>query len=188
MNFLGHFYLSQNDPELVVGNFIADFVKGKKYQDYPDGIAEGIMMHRNIDYFTDRHPIVGKGRRRIFDTYRHYSGVIIDMYYDHFLANLWQDYSEESLDSFSKRMYKTIDEYWDQLPNKSRHMFPYMKSGNWLLKYSTISGIGGTLTGMSKRLNNGSGMENSVDQLQEYYDEYRSEFREFIGEIKNHFN
>ena len=85
MNFLGHFYLSQSNPELVVGNFIADFVKGNKYIDYPDKIAEGIMMHRHIDYYTDHHPKVSKGRKRLFGTYRHYSEVIMDMYYDHFL-------------------------------------------------------------------------------------------------------
>ncbi len=188
MNYLGHFYLSQNDPELVVGNFIGDFVKGKKYRDYPDKISEGIMMHRHIDYFTDQHPIVGKGRKRLFDTYRHYSGVIMDMYYDHFLANLWQDYSKESLSLFSQRMYEIIDEYWDHLPEKSRHMFPYMKSGDWLQKYSTVTGIGNSLTGMSKRLNNGSGLEHSVDQLQEFYDEFQSEFQEFIVDIKNNFD
>jgi len=77
MNFLGHFYLSQDDPELIVGNFIADYVKGKKYQDYPSGISKGIMMHRNIDHFTDSHHLVRNGRKRLFDKYRHYSGVII---------------------------------------------------------------------------------------------------------------
>ncbi len=188
MNFLGHFYLSQDNPELVVGNFIADFVKGQRFRDYPDKIAEGIMMHRHIDYFTDRHPVVGQGRKRLFDTYRHYSGVIMDMYYDHFLANLWQDYSGEPLATFSQRMYDIIEGHWDHLPEKAQYMFPYMKSGDWLQKYATVTGIGGTLTNMSKRLDNGSGLENSVEQLKEFYGEYQSEFREFIVEIKDHFD
>lgn len=188
MNFLGHFYLSQNDPELVVGNFIADHIKGKKYLDYPSGISRGIMMHRNIDHFTDSHEQVRNGRKRLFGKYRHYSGVIIDMYYDHFLANFWSDYSDDDLSSFANQVYDTIEEYWHHLPPRSQYMFPYMKSGNWLLRYATMEGIGQSLTGMSRRLNNNSRLEQAVQQLDEFYYEFEIEFRNFFEEIKNHFS
>lgn len=188
MNFLGHFYLSQDDPSLVVGNFIADFVKGKQYQDYPAVISEGIMMHREIDYYTDRHSMVRKGRKRLFNEYRHYSGVIIDMYYDHYLASLWEDYSDDSLRTFASQIYKTIEKNWDYLPPGSQYMFPYMKSGNWLLRYATTDGIGKSLNGMAQRLNNNSKLDRAVHQLHEFYDEFLAEFREFILDIKNHFN
>ena len=187
MNFLGHFYLSYPDPELLVGNFIADYVKGKKYLDYPDKISEGIMMHRQIDFFTDQHPMVKQGRKRLFDKYRHYSGVIIDMYYDHFLANLWGDYSNDSLDVFANNIYKTIESYWDHLPQKSQYLFPYMKSGNWLLRYANTEGIGQSLNGMSRRLNNNSKLDQAVYQLHEFYQEFRLEFQEFIIDIRKEF-
>jgi len=187
VNFLGHFYLSQGDPDLIIGNFIADFVKGKKYLDYPDKISQGIMMHRHIDHFTDSHPLVREGRKRLFDTYRHYSGVIIDMYYDHFLASLWDDYSEDPLNVFAAQIYQTIDAYWDQLPSKSQFLFPYMKSGNWLVRYASTEGIGQSLTGMSRRLNNNSKLDKSVVHLHRYYDEFKEEFREFIVDIKENF-
>lgn len=188
MNFLGHFYLSKDDPELIVGNFIADYVKGKKYLDFPEGISTGIMMHRNIDHFTDSHQMVRNGRKRLFSKYRHYSGVIIDMYYDHFLANLWTAYSDEKLSAFADFIYETIEAYWDQLPLQARHMFPYMKSGNWLLRYATTDGIGQSLNGMSRRLNNNSKLEQASEQLVEFYYDFESEFKEFIVEAKNHFN
>ena len=188
MNFLGHFYLSHQDPELLVGNFIADYVKGRRYQDYPEGIAEGIMMHRHIDHFTDVHPMVKQGRKRLFEKYRHYSGVIIDMYYDHYLANLWDSYSAESLATFTEEVYDTIEEYWHHLPAQSQHMFPYMKSGNWLLRYASTDGIGQSLNGMSRRLNNGSKLDQAVEQLVEYYDDFKEEFQKFFEEIQLKFS
>lgn len=187
MNFLGHFYLSQEDPELVVGNFIADHVKGRKYLDFPDGISKGIVMHRNIDHYTDSHEQVRNGRKRLFDKYRHYSGVIIDMYYDHFLANLWTDYSDEDLEVFAGRIYEMIERYWHILPPRSQYMYPYMKSGNWLLRYATMEGIGQSLTGMSRRLNNNSMLELAVRQLDEFYDDFEAEFRKFFKQIREHF-
>jgi acyl carrier protein phosphodiesterase len=188
MNFLGHFYLSSFDPELLVGNFIADDIKGKKYLDFPEKISKGIMMHREIDFYTDHHPIVKQGRERLFGKYRHYSGVIIDMYYDHFLASLWDNYSEESLSSYANSIYKTLEKYTDQLPERSQFLFPHMKSGNWLLRYASIEGIGQSLNGMSRRLNNNSKLNLAVYELNEFYDEFKAEFQEFIVAIKKHFD
>ena len=188
MNFLGHFYLSHSDPDLLIGNFIADFVQGKKYMDYPHKISEGIMMHRQIDYFTDRHKMVRQGRKRLFGKYRHYSGVIIDMYYDHFLASLWDDYSEDPLDTFANRMYKTIEENWDSLPPESQYMYPYMKNRNWLLSYASTEGIGQSLTGMSKRIIHDSKLDEAIHELHEYYEVFKLEFQQFIIEIKAHFD
>ena len=187
MNFLGHFYLSKSDPELIVGNFIADYVKGKKYQDYPENIARGIIIHRNIDHFTDGHEMMRLGRKRLFPTYRHYSGVIMDMYYDHFLAVLWHHYSDLSLEEFADYIYTTIESHWHILPESSRFLFPYMKSGNWLVRYATTEGIGKSLSGMSRRLNNGSNLEHAVDQLHEFYDDLKPEFEIFMHELEKHF-
>jgi len=187
MNFLGHFYLSKHEPGLLVGNYIADFVKGKKYLDYPESISEGIIMHRNIDHFTDQHPMIRKGRKRLFPIYRHYASVIMDMYYDHYLARYWSNYSSEDLEAFSDSVYNTIEEHWQFLPEKSQFMFPYMKSGNWLLRYTTTEGIGKSLTGMSIRLNNNSKLELAENQLLEYYEDFKSEFEIFMPELKEKF-
>lgn len=187
MNFLGHFYLSQHDSDLLVGNFIADFVKGKKYQKYPEKIAKGIMMHRHIDEFTDSHRMIRMGRKRLFPIYRHYASVIMDMYYDHFLARFWRMYSDQPLDSFSQDVYSTIESYWHILPEKSRYMFPYMKSGNWLLRYTSTEGIDKSLTGMSRRINNNSKLEFAVQQLREDYQVFQSEFEVFLPEARQAF-
>ncbi|NJN27309.1 MAG: DUF479 domain-containing protein [Cyclobacteriaceae bacterium] len=188
MNFLGHFYLSQHEPELIVGNFVADHVKGKKYLDYPAKISEGIMMHRYIDHYTDGHPLVRQGRQRLFDKYRHFSGVIIDMYYDHFLASLWEQYSQYSLATFANTIYNTIEAHLHILPERSKFLFPHMKSGNWLLRYATTEGLGQSLTGMSKRLHHHSKLELATEDLLEYYQEFKEEFEQFIVDIREQFD
>jgi acyl carrier protein phosphodiesterase len=187
MNFLGHFYLSSKDPGLLVGNFIADFVKGKQYLDYPDEISKGIMMHRKIDHFTDRHSMIRKGRKRLFPFYRHYAGVIMDMYYDHLLARYWNEYTKEPLEDFSFTVYEIIEKHWRYLPEMSRYIFPYMKSGNWLVRYATTEGLDKSLNGMSKRLNNDSKLELAIHQLHEYYDDFKSEFQSFMPELSEQF-
>ena len=187
MNFLGHFYLSNHDQDLIVGNYIADFVKGKKFNKYPEGIANGIMLHRRIDHYTDRHQMVRNGRKRLFQEFRHYSGVIIDMFYDHYLARFWRNYSSESLESFAIGIYKIIEANWDLLPSQAKYMFPYMKNGNWLVRYASPEGIGQSLTGMSRRLNNNSKLEFAEKSLHEHYDEFKLEFETFIGDVKDNF-
>ncbi len=187
MNFLGHFYLSRHDPDLIVGNYIADYVKGKKYLDYPDGIRDGIIMHRNIDYFTDRHPMVRQGRRRLFSKYRHYSGVIIDMYYDHFLASLWESYADEPLSEFSQSIYHTIEKSWDVLPGRSQYLFSYMRQYDWLVRYASMQGLRRSLDGMSKRINNNSQLDQAIHDLREQYDLFKEEFESFIEDARVQF-
>ena len=109
------------------------------------------------------------------------------MYYDHYLASLWPAYSKDSLTVFSERIYATIEKYWDILPEQSQFMFPYMKSGNWLVRYQTIDGIDQSLNGMSRRLNNNSKLDQAAIHLQEYYKDFTLEFKEFIKEVKIHF-
>jgi acyl carrier protein phosphodiesterase len=187
MNFLGHFYLSHHDEDLLVGNFIADFVKGKKYLNYPPKIAEGIMMHRNIDQFTDSHAITRLGKKRLFPTHRHYAGVIMDMYYDHFLAKFWTQYHPEALPLFSAKVFDVLESCWQVLPEKSQQMLPYMKSGQWLTRYATLSGLGRSLSGMAKRLNNHSKLEFATVQLEEHYEAYGVEAGIFLADVAAEF-
>ncbi len=98
MNFLAHIYLSGNDTDLIIGNFIADGIKGKKYKKFSPGIQKGILLHREIDTFTDAHPIVRQSTKRLHKNYGHYSGIIVDILYDHFLAKNWSRYSDVPLE------------------------------------------------------------------------------------------
>ena len=185
MNYLAHIFLSFDDDDITIGNFIADAVKGNKFKDFPDGIKKGIMIHREIDSYTDQHEIVKKGKRRLGE-YRHYSGVIMDVYYDHFLAKNWEDYSELPLKNYTQKKYRLLDSHQDILPNKMQYLLGYMSTGDWLFNYQFIEGVDFALSGMARRTAFKSGMERATGNLKLDYELYENEFRVFFKQITDH--
>ncbi|WP_025740283.1 acyl carrier protein phosphodiesterase [Aquimarina pacifica] len=186
MNFLAHIYLSNEDPELKIGNFIADSVKGKKYLLYPKRIQEGILIHRKIDSYTDTHPIVKKSVSRLFPIYRHYSTVIVDILYDHFLASNWHKYSSIPLDEYTSNFYELLQENHEILPKPIQDFLPYMMQENWLYNYSNIDGIKRSLEGMNRRTRNRSKMNMAVVELEKFYTEFGTEFSIFFNELEDY--
>jgi acyl carrier protein phosphodiesterase len=181
MNFLAHAALSGNNEKILVGNFIADFVKGKAaLQQFDPEIRNGILLHRAIDAFTDTHPTVALSKNRLRTKYRHYAGVIIDVFYDHFLARNWMTFHSVPLEVFADRVYSVVDKHFDVLPDAVTTFFPYMKRGNWLVSYAKVEGIARALTGMSRRTPYESKMDESVNELVEFYDEFEKEFHLFF--------
>ncbi len=185
MNFLAHIYLSGDDPELKIGNFIADSVKGKKYLDYPERISQGITLHRKIDFYTDTNAIVRQSVSRLFPKYGHYSSVIVDILYDHFLAANWSEYSNIPLKEYTLGFYKLLEENYDILPKRIQNFLPYMIQDNWLLSYATVSGIGDVLAGMNRRTKNKSKMHLAVVELESYYEDFNSEFHSFFKQLEH---
>lgn len=186
MNFLAHIFLSRNDTNIIIGNFIADFVKGKQLNDYSKEIVNGILIHREIDRFTDSHEIVKNSKSRLWDKYRHYSSVIVDIYYDHFLSKNWHDYSSEPLKTFTKRNYDELTGHSSDLPEGARRTLKYMKQTDWLYNYQFLSGIEMALNGMSRRTTFDSKMEFAIQELNQDYDKYEAEFNLFFPLLQKH--
>lgn len=187
MNFLAHLHLSGNHVDLTIGNFIADFVKGKNaLAAFAPGITRGIKLHRAIDLFTDEHPVVAQSKNRLRPKYRHYAGVIVDVFYDHFLARYWHLYHEQPLELFAAQTYATLEKHFDILPERVQHMLPYMMRGNWLVNYARIEGISGALTGMAKRTPFDSRMDEAVHELRLFEDAFREEFTAFFPQLEQH--
>jgi acyl carrier protein phosphodiesterase len=185
MNFLAHAYLSGDDPKIMTGNFIADFVKGRQaLKSFSPEITRGIELHRLIDEFTDTHEVVSQSKNRLRPKYRHYSAVIVDVFYDHFLAKNWKQYHAQPLADFAAHVYKTIDEHHAILPEGVTYMLPYMKRGNWLVNYSRLEGIERALTGMAGRTPYLSKMEEAVDDLKKDYSDFEREFETFFPSLK----
>lgn len=184
MNFLAHIFLSGKNEELLIGNFIADSVKGRKYLEYPVGIQKGILLHRAIDFYTDTHPVVRKSTSRLFSNYSHYSGVIVDIYYDHFLARDWKLYSDVPLEGFIVDFYQLLQDNYELLPSRVQSFMPHMLKENWLLSYATLEGIGRILYQMNQRTNFVSGMDLAVKDLQEHYEQFHHEFHSFFPDLE----
>lgn len=183
MNFLAHIYLSGDDKGIIIGNFIADGIKGKKYLKYPEQIKKGILLHRAIDSFTDQHPTVKKSTKRLHKNYGHYSGVIVDILYDHFLAKNWKTYHQQPLNLYIEDFYNLLEDNYSLLPHRIQVMMPYMIADNWLLSYATIKGIRTILTKMNRRTKSISNMNFAVIELEKYYQEFEDEFTGFFEEL-----
>lgn len=184
MNFLAHIYLSGKDEELILGNFIADAIKGKKYLKYPPGVQKGILLHRGIDTFTDTHPIVKSSAAKLHKNYSHYSGVIVDIFYDHFLASQWKHYSNVPLEDFVANFYKLLQRNFDLLPAPIQGFLPYMVADNWLLSYASLEGIDRILYQMNIRTKNIVKMDRAGNELKEHYEEFEKEFKMFFPQLQ----
>ncbi|MBL7871888.1 MAG: DUF479 domain-containing protein [Cyclobacteriaceae bacterium] len=185
MNFLAHLFLSGDNAEIMVGNFIGDFVRGKNFHDqYSPSIALGIELHREIDEFTDNHLIVLESKKRLRPKYRHYSPVIVDMFYDHLLAKNWSTYSTTPLDQYAQHAYTTLNQYETKVPDQVKRLLPYMIQGNWLYHYSRIEGIHRALSGMAQRTPYASKMEEASHDLEEHYELFENEFTVFFPKLQ----
>jgi acyl carrier protein phosphodiesterase len=180
MNFLAHAFLSGTDSEILVGNFIGDFVKGKQFENFSSGIATGIILHREIDYFTDNHPCVEACKTRLRPRFGHYSPVVVDIFFDHLLVRNWRTYSNVDIEVFIQNIYFTVDKYFDILPPRLQTIFPNIKANNWLLHYGYIEGVKRSLAGMSRRSRFNPELQRAVDELQEHYEQFNEEFNLFF--------
>jgi len=171
---------------------MADGIHGKNLDDFPLDIRRGIILHRSIDTFTDAHPIFKESTKRLHTNYHHYSGIIVDIFYDHFLAKNWSNYSDEKLEIYSERFYQSLRDHYNNLTLKTQKMIPYLTEQNWLVSYQTIEGIEIVLakmdTRMKFRMKQDSNMRFAVAELQEYYSEFESEFTIFFEALRVHSN
>ncbi len=187
MNFLAHLYLSGTSEKIMVGNFIGDFVKGRNtLKTFDPEIARGIELHRAIDLYTDTHPIVAVSKQRLRPRYRHYAGVIVDVFYDHFLARNWSTYHPDALPDFAQRAYQVIKTYSPVLPDRVRYMLPYMVRDNWLVSYARKEGIGQALSGMARRTRFDSKLDEATAELYAYDEAFASEFAQFFPDLRKH--
>lgn len=186
MNFLAHAYLSFGNKEVLIGNMISDFVKGKAQYDFIAGIQKGIVLHRSIDAYTDAHPEVKRAKEYFRSSYRLYSGPIIDILFDHFLAVDTKQFSPLGLDNFTRNVYKTLNEYAAHLPLRSVPAFTYMQAENWLLNYQSKEGIAKSIRGMVRRSSYLEESSTAIDLFHQHYSELAECYRLFFEDVKTY--
>lgn len=183
MNFLAHAHLSNGDPQILVGNMIADSVKGKQKFDFPSNIRMGIDLHRKIDVYTDTHPVFKQSVEVIYGEKRRFSGVVMDIFYDHFLARNWSSFSAVPLDVFTVRVYHVLGRNFSLLPARVKRVLPYMMAQNWLNSYANLKDLNRIFYGMDRRTGFRSGMSDSVVLLEKYYAKLEEQFFSFYPDI-----
>ena len=180
MNFLAHTYLSGCNEEIIVGNFMGDYVKGSNYLQFPDQVKKGILIHRDIDSFTDMHLITRRNKQRIASKYHKYAGIIIDIFYDHFLASLWDRYSDLSLNDFVNRTYDLLKRNYKVLPDAIKRWFPTFLENNWMMTYQSVDGIELVLERMAANTSLPNHAGYAVEVLSEQYAIFQEDFMEFF--------
>lgn len=183
MNFLAHIYLSGNNEEVKIGNFIGDYVKGSAYHIYPEKIKEGILLHRFIDSFTDKNTHTLDAKLLFAPKYRKYAGVVIDIIYDHFLAANWSRYSYVTLKDFIDDFHELLIKHNDMLPTEAQNIVPKLIRNKRLYSYKDIEGIRSVLSTMSKYTSLPDHSDFAINVMKENYEFLKQNFKLFFSDI-----
>ena len=185
MNYLAHAYLSFGDPDILAGNMISDFVKGKKKFDYPDRIRMGITLHRKIDEYTDTHPATQQAKQFLRTTAGLYAGSFVDIIYDHFLANDSYEFEEGVLSDFTQKTYIQLESYEKWFPEKFKNFFFYMRMQDWLLNYRSTLGIHNSFKGLCRRAKYIDDPEPVFEAFIKNYEELKMAYEYFFPHVKS---
>lgn len=184
MNHLAHLLLAGDDPEAKVGQVLADFVTAGDIAAFAPGIQAGIRAHQRIDAFADSHPVFARARRRLKPPYRRFGGILLDIYFDHFLARRWERYGDGgSLAGFADRTYRILNDYRDIPSARFRRVVTAMRRDNWLVGYASLAGVDRALQGLSQRFPRANPLGSGGTVLRDRYDALEADFRAFFPSL-----
>lgn len=184
MNYLAHFYLSGDNPAIAAGNFLADLLQNREVALLPEGIQQGVRLHRKIDTFTDNHVLVRQAIRRLHADHHKYAPVIVDVWYDYILATNWALYSPQPLQEFANGMYDAVLEFQEIIPARVLQQVQGMIRDNWLTKYASIDGIRDTFFRMSRYVSKPEWLDGAADRLVVERPVLETEFHVFFPELQ----
>ncbi len=186
MNYLAHLYLAEDSPESLIGNLLGDFVKGRSIDAYCNEIKKGIQLHQRVDIYTDSHPVFRESKRLISPVNRRYAGILIDVFYDHFLAKNWLDYSSVSLKDFSSKVYEILKSNEAILPESLKRVLPNIIAKDLLMSYAEIQGIEAALQRLTLRLKRTNNLGSAWEELLTNYERFELDFYRFFPELVNY--
>jgi acyl carrier protein phosphodiesterase len=190
MNWLAHLYLSEADAECRLGNLLADLIRGKDRERLPPRIRRGFACHQAIDAFTDYHPVTGRSRRRVRDAHGRFAGILVDVFYDHFLARDWPRWSDVPLEEFTAGIYTSLPPLAAQFLDEARQMLARMVAEDRLTSYRELAGIEAALPRLSARiaarLKVPVALESAIEELKKYYGGFAADFAEFFPQLRDH--
>jgi acyl carrier protein phosphodiesterase len=172
MNFLAHAFLSRSSPEMLIGGMLGDFVKGALGERYTPAMRAGILLHRAIDRYTDAHPTVRASCALISPARRRFAAILVDVFYDHFLARHWQRYADLPLEAFTQQVYATLLPHTASYPERLQRILPHMAADDWLASYAEIESVDAALHGIARRFQRFPRAAVLADGVQELLDHY----------------
>ncbi len=184
MNWLAHLLLSEPDVEARVGSVAADWVKGERRLAFSAVVQRGFALHRVVDHFTDTHAVVARSHARIQSPYKRYAGVLVDVFYDHFLARNWPLFCAQPMRAFIDEVYAAIAAHEPLLPEEINRGFATMRHDDWLGCYASVDGIALTLQRVSRRLRPGNLLAEGAAQITAHFDALDADFLEFFPQLQ----
>jgi acyl carrier protein phosphodiesterase len=182
MNFLAHLLLTQSNQDMMLGNYLADFLKNQHLNSLPTAVVKGIMLHRRMDSYTDQHPLVLQGARRLYEKHHKYAPVLMDIYYDFLLVQNWSTYASVPLTTFVESVYVVLNQHMHTFPPPVDERTAYLIQHNWLMSYTTLEGLASTFERMKYRTSQPTLLDNGVSSLKEHYELLNEEFNLFFPE------
>jgi acyl carrier protein phosphodiesterase len=183
MNFLAHAFLARADADVMLGSLMGDFVKGPLDERYPPAITRGLLLHRNVDTYTDAHTVVARSRARISAGRRRYAGIMLDLFYDHYLARNWSDYAAMPLEQFTAAVYENLLARAELLPQRLQRIAPHMARTDWLGSYRDTAAVSDALDRIGSRLTRGNALLGSGAELIANYAQLEQDFRTFFPDL-----
>ena len=185
MNYLAHIVLSGENTDVMIGNFIGDFIKGNSFNNYPKELRKGMLLHRAMDSFTDSHPLTLKSKRRFYTEFPKVGGIITDILYDYFLCQHWNKFYHIELDTFIKNTYKTLEENKHQFPKDMEYLYRHLTTNDWFQRYKTQEGTALSLTQIGNRMNYSKDLSLAFEIVNNNIDAFYDEFDVFYKELKD---
>mgnify|MGYP001357005115 CR=1 FL=1 len=184
MNWLAHLRLAPDEPLLRLGNLRGDFVRGIDLASLHPVLQRGVHQHRAVDAFVDAHPLVRASRERLDAPFRRFAGVLVDVFYDHYLARDWTRLGDGSrLDAFAATVHGELRDHLDLLPERLQRAVPWMQDERWLVGYAEVDGIDAVLRRMARRLSRETPLGAGARQLRAHYDALGEDFAAFWPEL-----
>ncbi|MCF8079516.1 MAG: ACP phosphodiesterase [Desulfobacterales bacterium] len=183
MNYLAHLFLAGDGDNARLGNLLGDFVKGDPAGRFDAGVCEGILLHRRIDRYTDDHPVTGQSRARFSQRRRRFSGVIVDVCWDHFLSRHWHRFSPKDRTSFIEDAYDLLLRHRDILPGRLARILPMMIAEDWLGSYLHLDRVGVTLDRIAGRLSNGGRFKGAIGEVKRQFGRLEDDFHRFFPDL-----
>lgn len=186
MNWLAHLYLSEPSPVFRLGNLLPDIISYQALAELPPEFQRGIQCHRQIDAYTDAHPVFRQSVRRLGPEFRRFGGILIDIFYDHILAREWDGFATTPLPQFAAEVYTSFEPHWIEIPDEARQRLQAMRDADWLCSYRQIEAITMALTRIGGRLRRPTDLAAAVSILERDYEAFRGDFQAFFPQLIAH--
>lgn len=184
MNYLAHVLLAGPDPHWQIGGYLGDHVRGRRWMAYPPGMARGILLHRKIDVFTDSHPAFSAARSRLEPRFRRFAGVLLDMFFDHFLARDFEALTGRNLSLFAGVTYTNLRAHWHLLPDSLQRFARYQEQHNLLTAYAAPDSLQMVLEALSRRIRRDNPLAEGMSQLNAHRAGFEADFIELMAALR----